>query len=53
MRESRPGRTYRGSTKRIRRIGWRHSGSLELVLLVGWIVFLLLVVIPWIANHWD
>jgi hypothetical protein len=48
---SRPARTFRGSRRRMRRIKMRQSGTWEIWLLVVWIVFLLLVVIPWMVRQ--
>jgi hypothetical protein len=42
---------YRGSRKRIRAIKMRDNGSWELWLLVGWLAFLVLVVLPWMIRH--
>jgi hypothetical protein len=48
---SRPGKTYRGSARRLRRIALRGNWSLEIWLLVAWILFLLFVVVPWVMNQ--
>jgi hypothetical protein len=48
---SRPPKTYRGSHKRVRRIKMRDSGSWELWVLIGWLAFLVLVVLPWMIRH--
>ena len=44
-------RTFRGSNKRIRRIRIRGNGSWEMWLLLAWVAFVLLVVIPWMIHH--
>jgi hypothetical protein len=43
--------TYRGSRRRIKRIKIRGNGSFELWLLVGWVAFLVLIVLPWMMRH--
>jgi hypothetical protein len=48
---SRAPKTYRGSRKRIRQIKMRHNGSWELWLLVAWLAFLVLVVLPWMIRY--
>jgi len=50
-RASRPPKTYRGSHKRVRRIKMRDSASWELWVLIGWLAFLVLVVLPWMIRH--
>jgi hypothetical protein len=47
----RPARTYRGSRRRVREIKPRGNGSAELWLFVGWVAFLLLVVLPWMVRR--
>jgi hypothetical protein len=47
----RPPKTYRGSRRRIERIKWRGNGSLEIGFFVAWVVFLVLVVLPWMIRH--
>jgi hypothetical protein len=47
----RPPKTYRGSRRRLRQITPKGNGSFELWLLVAWVVFLLLVVLPWMMRH--
>jgi hypothetical protein len=47
----RPPKTYRGSRKRVRRIKMRDNGSWEFWVLVGWLAFLVLVVLPWMIRH--
>ena len=42
---------YRGSPKRVGRIRLQGNGSRELWLLAAWVVFLLLVVLPWMIGH--
>jgi hypothetical protein len=48
MENSRPARFYRGSRRRLREIKPRMT--LEIWLLVGWALFLLLVVLPWMVR---
>ena len=50
-RSCRPALTFRGSRHRLKRIKIRGNGSLELWLMVGWVVFLVLVVLPWMMRH--
>jgi hypothetical protein len=47
----RPPLTFRGSRRRLKRIKIRGNSSLELWLLVGWVVFLVLIVLPWMLRH--
>jgi hypothetical protein len=47
----RPAKWYRGSRRRIRRVRLRGNGSLELWLLIVWVMFLLLVVVPWMIRQ--
>ena len=47
----RKAKIYRGSRRRLRQIRLRGNGSTELWLLVGWVVFLLLVVLPWMIRQ--
>jgi len=47
----RPPKKYRGSRRRLRRIKLRGNGSLELWLLVLWVAFVLLVVVPWMLRQ--
>ena len=42
---------YRGSRRRVRRLTMRGNGSWEFWLLLGWIAFLLLVVMPWMISR--
>jgi hypothetical protein len=44
-------RTFRGSSKRIRRIKIRGNGSWGMWFLLAWVIFLLAVVIPWMIRH--
>jgi len=50
---SRPGagKVYRGSRKRLRRIGWRENTSVELWIFVVLVLFMLFVGIPWLIRH--
>jgi hypothetical protein len=48
---TRPGKVFRGSRRRVRRIRARHNWSIELVIFIVWMVFVLTVVVPWIASH--
>jgi hypothetical protein len=48
---SRPGKSYRGSRRRLRQIKVRGSGSAELWVLVAWVAFLLFVVVPWMIRQ--
>lgn len=43
--------TYRGSRKRIRRIGLRGNWSLEIAILLIVLLLALLVVLPWLIRH--
>ena len=47
----RPAKVYRGSRRRLNRITLRGNWSLELVLFVAWLLFVLLVLIPWMVRH--
>jgi len=47
----RPGRWYRGSRRRLRQIRLRDNWPIELWLLVAWVAFLLLVVVPWMIHQ--
>jgi len=42
---------YRGSRRRIKRLTIRGNSSWEFWVLLGWIAFLLLVVMPWMIRH--
>jgi hypothetical protein len=46
----RPAMAYKGSRRRIKRIQIRGNGSLEVWLLVGWVAFLVLIVLPWMMR---
>jgi hypothetical protein len=48
---ARPGRFYRGSRRRLRRIRFRGNWSLEIVFFVIWLLFALFVLVPWIVRH--
>jgi len=48
---SRPPKTCRGSRTRVRRIKKRDNGSWQFWLLLGWLAFLVLVVLPWMIRH--
>jgi hypothetical protein len=47
----RPAKTYRGSVRRLRRIRFRDNGAWELWLLLAWVAFLLLVLLPRMIRH--
>jgi hypothetical protein len=47
----RPPKTFRGSRRRVKRITLKDNGSLELWLFVAWVVFLLVIVLPWMVRH--
>jgi hypothetical protein len=42
---------YRGSRRRLKRLTIRGNSSWEFWLLLGWIAFLLLVVMPWMIQQ--
>jgi hypothetical protein len=42
---------YRGSRRRIKRLTIRGNSSWEFWVLLGWIAFLLLVVMPWMIRQ--
>jgi hypothetical protein len=48
---SHPGRVYRGSPKRVRRIRFRGNWAIEVWVLVAVILFTLFVVVPWLVRH--
>jgi hypothetical protein len=50
-RGMRPAKIYRGSRRRLRQIRFRGNGSAELWLFVGWVAFLLFVVLPWMIRQ--
>jgi hypothetical protein len=47
----RPAKLYRGSRRRLKRLTWRGNMSSEMWLVVAWVLFLLLVVIPWMMRQ--
>jgi hypothetical protein len=47
----RPPKVFRGSRKRVQAVRWRGNGSMGLWLLVAWVLFLLLAVVPWMMRH--
>jgi hypothetical protein len=47
----RPSFTPHGSRRHLKRIKARGNGSLELWILIAWVVFLVLVVLPWMLRH--
>jgi hypothetical protein len=47
----RKAKIYRGSRRRLKQIRLRGNDSAELWLFVGWVVFLLLVVLPWMIRQ--
>lgn len=47
----RAAKTYRGSRRRLRRISLRGNWSFELLLFVAWLLFCLLVLVPWLVQH--
>jgi hypothetical protein len=50
-RSPRRAKTYRGSRRRLRNIRLRGNASAEVWLFVGWVAFLLLVVVPWMIRQ--
>jgi hypothetical protein len=50
-RSHRPSFTPRGSRRRLKRIKVRGNSSLELWLLIAWVAFLLVIVLPWLLRH--
>jgi hypothetical protein len=50
-RAVRPGKVYRGSRRKVRRITLRGNWSIELLLFVAWLLFCLLVLVPWMVRH--
>jgi hypothetical protein len=48
---SRPARIYRGSRRRLKRLTLRGNWSPELLLFVAWLLFCLLVLVPWLVRH--
>jgi hypothetical protein len=47
----RPGREYRGSRKRVRRLKFRDNWPVELWFVVAVVLFTLFVVVPWLVQH--
>jgi hypothetical protein len=47
----RPAKIYRGSRRKLKRITLRGNWSLELLLFVAWLLFCLLVLVPWMVRH--
>jgi hypothetical protein len=47
----RAGKFYRGSRRRLKRITLRGNWSIELLLFVAWVLFALLVLVPWLVRH--
>jgi len=47
----RPAKVYRGSRARLRRIRIRHNWSGEMWFLLGCLILMLLVFIPWLIRH--
>jgi hypothetical protein len=50
-RASRPAKRYRGSSRRLKRIGLRGNSSWALWLLVAWVAFLVFIVVPWMMRQ--
>jgi hypothetical protein len=48
---SKPGKRHRGSSRRLRQIRLRANWSVEFWLLIAWVAFLLLVVVPWMIRQ--
>src|SRR6266550_4621019 len=48
---SRPAKSYRGSRRRVKRLKSRGNFSFEMWVLAAWVIFLLLVVLPWMIRH--
>ena len=47
-----PGKDYRqGSRRRVQRIRFRGNWSVQMVLFVIWMFFVLTVLIPWMVRH--
>src|SRR5271155_5483873 len=46
-----PAKIYRGSRRRLKRITFRGNWSPELLIFVVWLVFCLLVLVPWLVRH--
>jgi hypothetical protein len=47
----RAAKVYRGSRRRLKRITLRGNWSFELLLFVAWLLFCLLVLVPWMVRH--
>jgi hypothetical protein len=47
----RPAKIYRGSRRRLKRIAFRGNWSFELLLFIAWLLFCLLVLVPWLVRH--
>jgi hypothetical protein len=47
----RPAKVYRGSRRRLKELKLRGNSSAELWLLIGWVAFLLFVVLPWMIRQ--
>jgi len=47
----RPGKWYRGSRQRLRRIRLTGNMSLGMWLLIAWVTFLLFVVVTWMVHQ--
>ena len=47
----RPAKIYRGSRRRLKRLTFRGNWSVELLLFVAWVLFCLLVLVPWLVRH--
>jgi len=50
-RGARRTKQYRGSGRRVARLRMRGNSSSALWILVGWVAFLLLVVVPWMIHQ--
>jgi hypothetical protein len=48
---SSPSKRYRGSRRRLKRLTIRGNSSWEFWVLLGWITFLLLIVMPWMIRQ--
>jgi hypothetical protein len=48
---NRPSKSYRGSPRRVRRLTFKSNWSMEVWLLIAWVIFLLFVVVPWMLRH--
>jgi hypothetical protein len=45
-----PSKVYRGSRRRLKQLRLRGNWPIEMWLLIGWIGFIVLVVVPWMAR---